>query len=246
MESCRDLFALYRYNPEGKELEKLKDAIIRVDYEQYMSASYSVFPSKSDPVGSEMVSNTVENFDSMAGSYNMSTLERLSASSEESTAGYAILTTSEIIQNSSKLQDFVNWKSMKGYKVHLANEYEWGGGKGDVAAENIRNWLKDNYLEMDLKYVMLIGDPDPYDGNVPMKMLWPRNNASNFRENDDYIQSPSDLYYADLNGNWDLDGDGRYGEGDHDLAGIDINWDLYVGRIPFTETFPPLIQYYSR
>ena len=38
--------------------------------------------------------------------------------------------------------------------------------------------------------------------NVPMKMLWPRSYASTWRE------APSDLFYSDLTGNWDFDGDG--------------------------------------
>ena len=51
---------------------------------------------------------------------------------------------------------------------------------------------------------------------------------------------PSDLYYADLTGNWDLDGDKRYGEwgswsnpnGDFGIGGVDLYWELMVGRIP--------------
>jgi len=62
-----------------------------------------------------------------------------------------------------------------------------------------------------------------------MKMLYPRNN-----EGDEYRESPSDYYYADLTGNWDLDGDGYYGEWDHDFGsgGVDRNWDVLVGRVP--------------
>lgn len=45
---------------------------------------------------------------------------------------------------------------------------------------------------------------------------------------------PSDYYYCDLSGDWDLNDDGRYGEpGLDDLAGgVDYYPEVYAGRIP--------------
>lgn len=231
---------LYRYNPVKRELYKLSSAVINVDYDSVSNyLSSSVFPSGRDRIASAMARKTVANFDSMAESYGILPSDELRSSSLYA-AGYAIITTSEIIQNSSKLQNFIEWKNMNGYNVHLVSENEWGGGSGDSAAENIRSWLKNNYLDLDLKYALLIGNPHPESGNVPMKMTWPRKNAEEYTETDDFIQSPTDLYYADLNGNWDQDNDGYYGEGDDDLSGIDFNWDIYVGRIPFYGSFSVL------
>jgi hypothetical protein len=67
-----------------------------------------------------------------------------------------------------------------------------------------------------------------------MKMLWPRSEAINI-DPLEYVQSPSDFYYADLTGNWDLDGDGLFGESNDDfgMGGVDRNWEVLVGRIPF-------------
>jgi hypothetical protein len=45
---------------------------------------------------------------------------------------------------------------------------------------------------------------------------------------------PTDYYYADLTGNWDRDGDGYYGERDHDQA--DFNPEIWVGRIPIDDS----------
>jgi hypothetical protein len=54
---------------------------------------------------------------------------------------------------------------------------------------------------------------------------------------------PSDYYYAELDGNWDPDGDGNYGKfgqynavgsstGDFGVGGIETDHDLLLGRIP--------------
>ena len=118
---------------------------------------------------------------------------------------------------------------MRGFTVEVVTEDVWGGGTGDTAAENIRDWLSNNYENKNIEYVLLIGNPDPNSGDVPMKMLWPRSDAEKYRN------SPSDYYYADLTGNWDLDNDGLYGEREDDFGtgGVDRNWDVLVGRIPY-------------
>ncbi|MCP4548644.1 MAG: hypothetical protein GY835_19480 [bacterium] len=65
-----------------------------------------------------------------------------------------------------------------------------------------------------------------------------------------HVPHPSDYYYADLTGNWDLDGDGYAGEGeprwpdgdadDAGPGGIDVHWEVLVGRIPFYGDFDDL------
>ena len=105
----------------------------------------------------------------------------------------------------------------------------------DERADNIRSWLQAHYIPDGIEYVLLIGDPDPCtftaNQSVPMKMCWPRNGQVDLTEN---IVSPTDMYFAELSGNWDLNGDGRYGEfnGDYGPGGADKYCELKVGRIP--------------
>lgn len=42
----------------------------------------------------------------------------------------------------------------------------------DVRAEAIFNWLKNNRASLNIKDLLLIGDPDPTHGDVPMKLVW--------------------------------------------------------------------------
>src|SRR4030042_2704663 len=60
-----------------------------------------------------------------------------------------------------------------------------------------------------------------------MKMCWPD-------RLDSYPDTPTDHFFSDLTGNWDLDGDGYYGEcaDDMDPGGVDIAPEVIVGRIP--------------
>ncbi len=133
-----------------------------------------------------------------------------------STYDYVIITTNDIVANSDKLNNFINLKELA-HDVLVVTEDDFDGLTGQAPngrAEKIRQWLKNNYISMGIKYVLLIGDPDPDDttdpgdtiGDIPMKMCWPRYFSYKYRE------SPTDLFYADLTGNWDLDGDTYFGE----------------------------------
>ena len=144
------------------------------------------------------------------------------------TANYVIITTSAIQSNSTQLANFVTHQQGRGYTVAVKTESDWGGGTGNTAAENIRTWLKNNYASLGIQYVLLIGNPNPSSGDVPMKMTYPRLGAT-----DGYAESPTDYYYADLTSNWNADGDAYYGVWG---TGKDFTSkplaEVVVGRIP--------------
>ena len=62
-----------------------------------------------------------------------------------------------------------------------------------------------------------------------MKMTWPR------RAEGDYPECPTDYFFAELSGNWDLDANGYAGEypADYATGGIDQYPEIVVGRIPY-------------
>lgn len=217
--------AMSQYNPLTKQLYRLINAQLVVSYwpePGVLSAADSdaVF---GDRIFEGVVEDSTVNFDEVAPLYETLAQEAMAAAAGER---YVIITTSAISSSSSQLDDFVSHKQARGFTVQVATQGTWGGGSGNAAAENIRSWLKNNYQSRNIKYVLLIGNPDPSSGDVPMKMLWPRNyGATNGN-------APSDYYYADLTGYWDVDGDGYYGEW-HDFYGIDRHYEVLVGRIPY-------------
>ena len=142
---------------------------------------------------------------------------------------YVIITTNAIESNSAKLNEFIQHKSNLGFSVLVITEDEYGTMTGQAPnemADKIRQWLIENYFSHGITWVLLIGKPHTDLEQVPMKMCW--DNVS------EYLRAPSDYYYADLTGNWDLDGDEYYGEwsDDSDPGGVDLAAEVYVGRIP--------------
>lgn len=230
------LFYPYQYNPVTKKLLRTEGgkAVLNLTSEATEVASISLNETNQAVQDdfTETAKEIVDNPESVDTLYTekVSKGNSLAAKAANNSIGYMIVTTKAIASQSTKLQAFIQSKENLGYAVRTITEETWGGGTGDTAAENLRRYLKANYAG--IKYLLLIGNPHPQTGDVPMKMTWPRNNAKDARQ---YIDAPTDSYYADLTGNWDLDGDGFYGESpeDYKTGGVDFIPEIYVGRIPY-------------
>jgi hypothetical protein len=207
---------LVRYNPVSGELLQLKKAEITVDFR---SKARSLDADRPDLHGRSRVQSLAVNFTEAAGAYDA---EVSAASPNPSSTGYVIITTSAIQSASTKLSSFVIHKQSQGFSVQVLTGSTWGGGSGDTAANNIRAWLADNYMSSDILYVLLIGNPHPDTGDVPMKMC--------------ISDHPTDYFYAELTADWDKDGDGIFGEtGGDATAGDEAEkyFEVYTGRIPY-------------
>ncbi|MAI78542.1 MAG: hypothetical protein CL917_06365 [Deltaproteobacteria bacterium] len=184
----------------------------------------------------------------------------IAASAQNS--AYAIITSAEIRALSTQLDTFAAHKSSRGLEVHIFDETDWLGSglTGDAASEALRTFLQSAEMLYDFDYVLLIGDPRPATGPVPMKTLYPRTfgyqsttpegwnaDCDSFVMTQDPV--PTDYYYSDIHGNWDLDGDGLYGEfGDYDApsgptgdfgpGGVDRDHEFAIGRIPVYSANP--------
>jgi len=100
---------------------------------------------------------------------------------------YIIVTTNEVLINSTKIIDFLNHKASMGFSVGIATEDQYGTS----TPENIREYLIYGYENWSFEYVLLIGDPDPNSSIVPMKLCHPGSSEV------DNGWSPTDYYYAD-------------------------------------------------
>jgi hypothetical protein len=214
----------FQYNPVTKTLKRLTGGALVLTYNRESLGTNGTADPLSDKL-QENIKQKVLNFEKMLPQYNKKRLR----SNIEVMPVYLIATTLDIINRSQQLWSFVAAKENQGFKVQVINELTWGGGTGSTAADNLRFWLQRSYACNNIQYVLLIGNPDPENGDVPMKMCWPRYNQRYDRE------CPTDLYYADLTGNWDLNNDGYYGDYSDDcgLGGADRNFEVIVGRIPY-------------
>lgn len=118
-------------------------------------------------------------------------------------------------------EEFAREKERYGYNTTVRT-VSWIGQHYDGIdnAERIRSFIKDAVENWGVVYVLLGGT----EQHVPTRLVWlpPM-----------YDQWPvsivTDLYYSDLDGNWNADGDGRFGEHEDSL---DFFPDVFVSRLP--------------
>jgi hypothetical protein len=104
-------------------------------------------------------------------------------------------------------------------------EYIYANQSGRDNPEKIRNFVKYAYSTWSTTYVLLGGDVDV----VPCRKAY--GYVSTSPPTEDLL--PCDLYYSGLDGDWDGNGNGVFGEtGDN----VDMAPDVYVGRAPVSNT----------
>ncbi|MBN1349251.1 T9SS type A sorting domain-containing protein [candidate division KSB1 bacterium] len=119
------------------------------------------------------------------------------------------------------------WKEEIGYNVAVVTTSDIYNQYSGDNAERIWNFLHDRYDRevWGIQYVLLVGDID----RIPMRILYPDGNATS---GGGYA---TDYYYAQLEEQtWDVDGDNRWGEFNHDR--FDTTYDVIVGRLPFNDS----------
>lgn len=87
----------------------------------------------------------------------------------------------------------------------------------------IRNCIRSYYQNNGTKWVLLGGDTDA----IPPRITWILETGYNLYPGEDSI--PSDHYYSDLDGTWDDNGNGVYGEFQDN---VDLYPEVLVGRAP--------------
>lgn len=138
-------------------------------------------------------------------------------------ADYVIVTPSAF---ATEFQRLANWKTHTGIpalvKTLESVVAEYPAGRDD--AERMRMFLKDAKAEWSTHWVLLGGMPP----QLPVRLV-----HTTFYGTLDFA---SDLYFADLDGTWDADGDGVFGEGYLDAAhpgdNVELHADVFVGRAP--------------
>lgn len=141
-----------------------------------------------------------------------------------------ILTTADILTHSTQLAAFVTDKKRRGFGTVVYTESDWNGIglTSDAAADAIRAFLRTIYNSQFKWYLLIIGDPSQ-TSLVPMKNMYPCGLPSAGA-----AANPTDFYYADTSGNWDLNANGYPGEyGDFGTGGIDVVPEFITGRIPY-------------
>lgn len=199
------------YNPVSGQLRLTTAVTVTVRYDA---------PAPGDESPAALRSTTADdraaalflNFDEAQGWYKDAPVDPQQPA--EAVPTYAIVTTNWIFDVARPgISRFFYHKTAEGWRVHILTEDDYGEYPGD-RPEQVRQFLRDNYVTQNYDYVLLIGDPNPDDpedtndsvGDLPMKM---------FATISGYY--PSDFYFADLSD-----------------PGGQMDWqaEVFVGRIP--------------
>ncbi len=149
-----------------------------------------------------------------------------------------VLTTDRLAADSRVLPRFLAFREAEGFAVSLATEADWDESTGqarDSRQDRIRAYLQGRYAADPGAYVLLIGDPDPEQGDLPMLMSYPVEALTRYYPDataENMSPTPTDFYYAELSSEWDCDGDGLPWDYPDDADCMDMQPEVFVGRLP--------------
>ncbi|MCK5840872.1 MAG: T9SS type A sorting domain-containing protein [Candidatus Sabulitectum sp.] len=115
----------------------------------------------------------------------------------------------------STIQPLVDLRAVTHGSAFVSTQWIYDNYDGYDTQEQIRNYLIDAYQNQGLVYALIVGD---YGETTRISSLSIGGNI---------MDTVADLYFSDLDGSWDLDGDHLYGEYSD---GLDYYSDIYVGR----------------
>jgi len=213
-----------RYYPQSGRLEACTSMTVSID------AATGTVPSPQELAASpfdESVVAAIDNADQARPWYEQSSgLGAQSLAASADVADYVIITTAAL---APAVEPLKLYKESSGMSVQVVTT-EWitANCAGVDLAEKIRNLLRDNYVAMGIDYVLLVGT----DASIPMRTCYVE--TFNLLGPPTPNSIPTDYYYSDLSGSWDLNGDGVYGQPgiDDQAGGVDYFPEVYVGRIP--------------
>jgi len=118
------------------------------------------------------------------------------------------------------LERLRDWKIKKGVPTRIVEmSFITSNYNGTDNQEKVRNFIKDAVNTWDTEYILIGGDI----AVVPYR--------STYVQSGSYIETDcaADLYYSDLDGNFNADNDTTWGE---TTDSVDMRPDVYVGRAP--------------
>ncbi|MEO7842203.1 MAG: C25 family cysteine peptidase, partial [Candidatus Eisenbacteria bacterium] len=137
-----------------------------------------------------------------------------------------LIITNTLMQ--AEMQRLADWRTRTGVPT-IVRTVEFIGANypyGFDLQDRIRRFVKEAYEQWGITHLLLAGDTD---------VIPPRYGRTTFFGG---ASIPSDLYYSDLDGNWNADGDSLFGEAYQEVSNpgdnVSLIPDVYVGRAPIT------------
>ncbi len=173
------------------------------------------------------VAGKLQNLDVVDGVGVDGFMPRYTPSLEGSPVEYVIITSDEF---APYFQDLVDWKMKKGIPtvIRTVSWIDANYSGGTDLTERIRFFIQDAYESWGTTFILLGGETNI----VPIRDAWSAYYGG--------WEVTNDLYYSDLDDNWNLDGDSKFGEGYAGVTSpgdsVDLYPDIFVGRAPTANT----------
>lgn len=211
-------FYPYQYIPEEGKLKEISELTFRINYKIGKSIK------KEKRISETARHSLVKGINTICENYEM-IYDPFTAIDSDSTIDYVIITSSSF---SSHFQPLCDWKKQKGINAKIVTtDSIYANCPGIDNQEKIRNFIKDAHLSWGTMWILLGGDTDIIPSRVAFAMAC----EAGYQPDDDSLHA--DIYYSDLDGNWNFNGTGPYGE----IAdSIDLYPDVFVGRVPASTT----------
>jgi len=227
------------YNPVEGQLKYYDELEVRIKTEKHKKPD-RVMPFRNFPADRKKILRTIEN---KADFLNFQPTAGVGETAETSSTGegpvpledareYIVITSEELLPAAVTLTTHRQSPSGGGYTTYIkdiadiTSEYS-----GVDLAEKMRNFIKAVYLNpaYNMQYVVLLGDAHL----IPTRGCYAE--VGQYKDNN----IPCDLYFGCLDGTWNGDGDGIWGE-----LGDDVDWysEVYVGRIAADDSTEALNQ----
>ncbi len=137
---------------------------------------------------------------------------------------YLIITSDALKDSWTDLIDFNKRRCLR-TKIQT-NDYIQTNINGADSADRVRNYIIQEHTNNNMVYVVLGGDMSP----IPARRFYVEYYDHNYGAPDRFCQRYmlADMYYSCLDGDWDSNDNGKYGEtGEEDML-----WDVYAARFP--------------
>ncbi len=228
----------FRYDPASGKLTVVQQVTVRLTFQR--SPALLDRTLLSDDALDDLAPQMAENYAEAKAWYEKA-LDSLGGPLAPAVDNDYLVLSTDAIYDHSNLGQYITFLREHGHSVSGLSTARYGGKSGQALAEAIRADLQALYPAWHLRFVLLVGNPDPVNGDVPMRQMYPDWLTWTPTPTEPNEVVPTDLYYASLGGNWDLNGDGHPGEagnadtgvaGDFGPGGVSFAPTLFVGRIP--------------
>jgi hypothetical protein len=136
------------------------------------------------------------------------------------------------------LQDYLAARDLRSRVVDVATIQESTPGKD--LQDKLRNFIRGEYQRAGIRYVLLAADGDSRGTGavIPARRFWSKIRAFNGSWTTLEENIPADLYYCCLDGDFDGNGNGKWGEPTDGTDGgdVDLLAEVAIGRIPMKTT----------